>query len=263
MGTLIKAEFFKLRKSAGYKMLLVIYLIMEILIQINNISNSIVYPKYNPACTGAEWLLNQHHPSLYCDWCAITQKSSDTPHNLEWLLNDHYTLMPLMAAVFLFVAFYVKGDFTASTFYRGIPCGIPRINVFGAKLIVLFAGVIPLMLVSSLTGTVLWSIYSGFGMKFDPEAVFLITKAFAKQVLLTLVLMSHAVLFAVISKNQIGTFGWSISILYVIPRVCIRAGMKFVLSALSLVYLNHGTTVAAILLELLAAGYIFERYDFK
>lgn len=262
MENLIKAEFFKLKKSTGYKVLLVSYLILEILIQINNITNSIAYPKYNPTCTGAEWLLNQHQPSLYCDWCAITQKSY-IPRSLEWLLNDHYTVIPYMIAVFLFVAFYLKGDFTAHAFYRGILCGIPRKNVFWAKLIALFAGVIPLMLVSSLTGTVLWSIYSGFGVKFGPEAVFLIAKTFAKQVLLALMLISYAVLFAVINKNQISTFGWSISILYLIPSASIRAGMPFVLPVLSVFYLNPGTTVVTILLELLVAGYIFERYDFK
>lgn len=263
MQNLIKAEFFKLKKSTGYKALLVIYLVMEILIQINNISNSIVYPKYNPTCTGAEWLLYQHQPSLYCDWCASIQKGSYILRSLEWLLNDHYTVIPYMIVVFLFVAFYVKGDFTAHTFCRGILCGIPRKKVFWAKLIALFAGVIPLMLVSSLVGTVLWSIHSGFGIKFGSEAALIIAKAFAKQALLTLILISHAVLFAVISKNQIGTFGWSISTLYVIPSASIRAGMLFVLSALSVFYLNLGTTVAVVLLELLVAGYIFERYDFK
>lgn len=256
---LIKAEFFKLKRSTGYKVLFVIYLVMEILIQINNISNSIAYPKYNPAYTGGEWLLNQHQPSLYCDWCAMRQEHLHIPRSLEWLLNDHYTAIPYMIAVFLFVAFYVKGEFTAHTFYRGSLFGIPRKNIFGAKLIALFAGVIPLMLVSTLSGTVLWSIYSGFGIKISPESVFLIAKTFGKQIVLSLMLISHAVLFAVISKNQIGTFAWSIGTLYVVPRASVRAGMRFVLSALSVFFLKPGITVATALLELLIAGYIFER----
>lgn len=257
MGNLIKAEFFKLKKSTGYKVLLVTYLVVEILNQINNIGCSVVYPEYNPTYTGAEWLLNQHQPSLYCDGCAI--KYSYIPRSVEWLFNTHYTVIPYMVAVFLFIAFYVKGDFTAHTFYRGILCGIPRKNVFWAKLIVLFVGVIPLMLISSMAGTVLWSIHSGFGIKIGSEAVFLIAKALAKQILLILILISHGVLFAVISKNQISTFGWSISTLYVIPSL----GVEWHVFYLHFFYLNLGTTVAVILFELLAAGYIFQRYDFK
>ena len=180
------------------------------------------------------------------------------PQRLEWLLNEHYTVTPYMIAIFLFIAFYVKGDFTSHTFYRGLLCGIPRKNTFWAKIIVLFVGIIPMMLMSILTGTVLWSIHSGFGMDFGTEAVFLIAKAFAQQFLLTLILVSHGVFFAVIAKSQIGTFLWSISTLYLIPGASIIS--RFLLL---LFYLNIGTILITILLELSAAGYIFARYDLR
>lgn len=260
MKNLIRAEFFKLKKSTGYKVLLITYLIMEILIQINNVDNSVAYPKYNHSYTGVDWLVNRHQPSLYCDcyWCANAQKSPFMPQGLEWLLNKHYTVTSYMVSIFLFIAFYVKGDFTAQTFYRGLLCGIPRKNTFWAKIIVLFAGIIPMMLISFLTGTVLWSIHSGFGIAFGRKAVFLIAKAFVEHLLLTLILVSHALFVAVITKSQIGTFGWSISTMYVIPQAGIV--LRFLLS---LLYLNLGTVLVTVLLELFGAGYIFEKYDLK
>lgn len=258
MANLIKAEFFKLKKLAGYRWLLVSYLLIEILVQINNIDNSVVYPKYNPSYTGVEWLLYRHQPSLYCDGCAIAEKSPYMLQRIEWLLNKHYTVVPYMLAIFLFIAFYVKGDFTARTFYSALLCGIPRKKAFWAKLIVLFAGVVPLMLVSFLTGTVLWSVHSGFGINFGLEAVFLVAKAFAKQLLLSFILVSHAVLFAVITKSRIGTFGWGISTMYVIPKAGLA--LQFLLS---LFYLNLGTILVTVLFELTTAGYLFERCDLK
>ena len=261
MKNLTKAEFFKLKKSTGYKVLLVVYLLLDILIQMNNIGNSVAYPKYNPAYTGAKWLMNRHHPSFDCDCYMCIDTKYHSLHmlqRLEWLFNKHHTVAPDMIAIFLFIAFYVKGDFTSHTFYRGLLCGIPRKNTFWAKIIVLFIGIIPMMLMSVLTGTVLWSIHAGFGMEFGTEAVFLIAKAFAQQFLLTLIIVSHGVFVAVIAKSQMGAFLWSISTLYLIPRTGIISRLL-----LALLYLNIGTILITILLELSAAGYIFVRYDLR
>ena len=262
MKNLMKAEFFKLKKSTGYKVLLVAYLILDILIEKNNIGNSVVYPKHVPAYTGAEWLVDRHYPSLFdceCYGCIDTRYHSFyILQRLEWLLNQHNTVALDMGAIFLFIAFYMKGDFTSQTFYRGLLCGTPRQNTFWAKMIVLFIGIIPMMLMSVLIGTVLWSIHAGFGMEFGKDVVFLIARAFAQQFLLTLMLVSHGVFAAVIAKSQIGAFLWSISTLYLIPRSDLI--LRFLLA---LLYLNIGTILITILLELSAAGYIFARYDLR
>ena len=243
MKNLVKAELFKLRKFIAYKVLLFTYLIVEIAVQMNNISNSIVYPKYNPSYTGIKWM--------------------ETQHSLTFL----YSIV-----VFLFVAFYLKGDFVRYTFYAGLLCGKPRKSIFLAKLIAVFVGVIPLMLVSFLPGTVLWTIYAGFGMDFGVKAVFLIVKAFVvKQIFSSLLLVSNAVFFSVIAKSKIGTFGWSFGTLYVFGVLqglighytTIPVFREILLFILNLFYLNLGIFLASILLKLLAAGYIFERCDLK
>lgn len=242
MKNLIKAEFYKLKKLTAYKALLAIYLLIEVMVQINNINNSITYPKYNPAYTGIEWLQNQHQ-----------------------------TLLSYMTAIFLYTSFYVNGDFTAHTFYGSLLCGMPRGKAFWAKIIALFAGLVPLLLVNFLTGTVLWSIHSGFGMEFGVETVFLIAKAFFRQILVSLMLISHAVFFAVIAKSKIGTFLLGSSTLYVCGvlrgnignMVPISVLSETLLFLLSLFYLNLGTFLASVLLKLLAAGYIFGRFDLK
>jgi len=240
MGNLIKAEFYKLKKLTAYKALLIIYLIIEIGVQINNISNSVHYPEYNPTYTG-----------------------------MEWLSNPHQTLLLYLVAIFIFTAFYVNGDFTGHTFYSSLLCGIPRKNAFWSKIIPLFAGVLPLMLIYSLTGAVLWSAHTGFGMDFGAETLFLIAKAFVRQILVSLMLISHAVFFAVIAKSKIGTFGLSFITLYIFGMlrgnveniVHIAALSKIFMFLLSLFYLNFGTFLASILLKLITARYIFERTD--
>ena len=241
MKNLIKAELFKLKKLTAYRLLLLTYLLIEIAIQINNISNSIAYPKYNPTYTGIEWLDSQQ------------------------------TFMLFSLVIILFTAFYVNGDFTGHTFYGSLLCGKPRKTAFLAKMIAVLAGVVPLMLVSFLTGAVLWSIYAGFGMDFGAEAVFLIAKAFARQILFSLMLVSDALFFAVIAKSKIGTFIWCFGALCVlsvfkgnIERIIpIPAFREMMLFFLSLFYLNLGTFLASVLLKLLAAGYIFVKYDLK
>ncbi len=242
MGNLIKAELFKLKKSTAYKALLVIYFVIEMAVQLNNISNSVHYPKYNPAYTGAEWLQSLGQ-----------------------------TQLSYGVVLFLFTAFYVNGDFTAHTFYSGLLCGVPRGNAFLAKIISLFAGVIPLMFIDSLTGTVLWSIHSGFGMAFGTGAVLLIAKVFATQTLVTLILVSHAVLFAVIAKSRIGAFGLGFFTAYAFGVLRGNIGYivqdpvlsKFLVFLLSVFYYNLGTVLASVLLKLLTARYLFDRFDLK
>lgn len=242
MRNLIKAEFFKLRKLTAYKVLLIIYLMIEIVINKNYIGNSVAYPKYNPTYTGIDWLLTQPRTMLF-----------------------------YMLAVFFFTNIYVNGDFVSHTFYSGLLCGLPRKKAFWAKIISLFAGIVPLMLVYALTGTVLWSVHAGFGMDFGVDAAFLIAKAFGERFLLTLQLVGDAVLFAVIVRSRIGAFLLSLGTLNVIGIfranieniIKIPALSKILLFLLSLLTLNIGTFLAGILLRLLTARYIFEKFDLK
>lgn len=242
MKNLIKAELFKLKKLTAYRVLLLIYLIEEVVVQMNNISNSIAYPKYNPTYTG-----------------------------IEWLMDPQKTFMLHSMVIIFYTAYFVNGDFVGHTFYSSLLCGIQRKNAFLAKIIATLAGTVPLMLVYSLPGTLLWSMHAGFGMDFGIEVVFLIAKAFAIQILISLMLVSNTVLFSIIAKSRIGTFGWTFGTLYVlsvfqgnIERIIpIPAFREMVLFFLSLFYLNIGTFLVSVLLKLLAAGYIFERYDLK
>ena len=242
MKDLIKAEWFKLKKMAAYKALFITYLVVETATQMNNISNSVVYPRYNPTYTGAEWL-GKLQQALFL-----------------------YSIV-----VFLFVALYVNGDFVKRTFYSGLLCGVPRKKAFLAKMVSALAGVVPLMLVPVLTGTVLWSIHAGFGMDFGVEAVCLVAKALGIQFLASLMLVSHAAFFAVLIKSRIGAFVWSFGTLYMSGVLQGNIGniiqipvlREILLFLLSVSYLNLGTFLAAVVLKFLAAGYIFERCDLK
>lgn len=241
MKNLIKAELFKLKKSTAYRVLIITYLLTEAAIQMNCISNSVVYPKYNPTYTGSEWLQQQDLTLLY------------------------------MAAVFFFIAFYVNGDFVKHTFYNGLMCGVSRRRAFLAKLIAVFAGTVPLLLISVLTGTTLWSIHAGFGMRFGAETVCLVAKIFAVQGLASLALISNGMIFSVIAKSRLSAFALGFGSLYIlgvlrgniehIIRIPVLRDILLIL--LSLFYLNLAVAVAAIILKFAVAGYIFERRDLK
>lgn len=241
MKTLIKAELFKLRKSTAYKVLFFTYLITEAVIQINSIGNSVVYPKYNPTYTGSEWLRQ-------CD----------------------LTLLYLVAVLF-FISFYVNGDFVKHTFYGVLMCGASRKKAFLAKLTAVFAGTVPLLLASVLTGTTLWSIHAGFGMDLGWKAVCLVAKVIAMQSLALLMLISNGMLFAVIAKSRLSAFAWSFGTLYILGVlrgnighiIQIPALRDLLLTLLSLSCLNLETALLAIVLKLVVAGYIFEQFDLK
>lgn len=241
MKNLMKAEWFKLKKITTYRMLLILYLLIEVADEINKISNSVVYPKYNPSYTGIEWLLDTRRFSLFS------------------------------IVVFLFAVSFVKGDFSGHIFYSFLSCGITRRNAFGIKLISTFTGGIPLILVSVLPGIILWSIHAGFGMNFEIKAVFLIIKSCVIQMLFLFMLITNVMFFAVLAKNKISTFVWSFGSLYVLgifrgnieSIVPIPALREVLLFILSLPYLNVGTFLASVLLKLWAAGYIFEKMDLR
>ncbi len=72
MKNLIRAELFKLRKSTSYQILWITDLLIETAIHINNISNSVAYPKYNPTYTGAGWLHNLHQDIRMELWYALS-----------------------------------------------------------------------------------------------------------------------------------------------------------------------------------------------
>ena len=242
MKDLIKAEFFKLKKSTAYKALFITYLLIEVVLNNNYIGNSVAYPKYNPTYTGIDWLSTQPRTMLF-----------------------------YMIAVFLFTDFHMNGDFTAHTFYSGLLCGLPRRKAFWAKIISLFAGVVPLMLVYALTGTALWSVHAGFGMDFGVQALFLITKAFGERIYFTLLFVSQTIFFTIAVRSRIGAIllgfltlnGFGILRGNIETIIKIPAFSKILLFILSIFYLNIGTFLASVLLKLLAAGYIFEKYDLK
>lgn len=241
MKNLIRAEFFKLKKSTPYKVLFFTYLFTEAAIQVNNIGNSVAYPKYNPTYTGAEWLQNLHQ-----------------------------SLLLYSVVIFCFTAFFVNGDFLRHTFYSGLLCGTSRRGAFLAKIVAVLSGAVLLMFVPLVTGTVLWSVHAGFGMAW-PEAIRPVARAFAIQLLASLMLVSNAVFFSVIAKSKIGAFLWSFGTLYVLGVLRGNIGhiikipvlRDMLLFVLSLCYLNLGVFLISIVLKLLISGYLFERCDLK
>lgn len=246
MSNLVKAEFFKLRKSLAFKVLLAMYFVFEILYTINEIGNSVLYPAYNPTFTGAEW------------FCQVPGANG----------TGYFAI-----ALFLFAAFYVAGEFHGRTLYRGLLCGLLRRDVFGAKVIVFTVGAVLLLLVHIVTGTTLWTIHSGFGMDSSDGVALFFTKAIASLLLQLLILVSHALLFAVMTKNKIGAFALGYGVLDVLGLPFWRTSVRSDLVVFTYIdYLQASwessmwallVCAAEVILMLLAAGYLFARCDLK
>ena len=138
MGNLVKCEFFKLKKSLTYKLVLISFLVFEIIFIRNEITIGVLHT--GVLYTGAEWF---YRMPAQCSYYS--------------------------GFVFIYVADFVAGEYRNRTYAAGFLCGHPRKVLLWAKAVAYFTGLIPILLIHAVTGTVMWTIQSGFGMGMGVE----------------------------------------------------------------------------------------------
>jgi len=118
--------------------------------------------------------------------------------------------------MWFFVAIVVARDYGNRTYAESFLCGHSRKKVFGAKIIIFFIEMIPIMLIHIIAGTVIWTMQYGFGEEMNIDTIMIIMKSLLYCIFSLAVFGSTYILFAVLAKNTIGAIGMSFGITQVI-----------------------------------------------
>ncbi len=184
MDRLIKAEFFKLSKLAGYKILL----LGTVGIGLAEGLITIIYGVSQGArISGAGYFALK----LYLVW-------------------------PLFAALMagVYTAVFLCSDFGNRTYGATLLCGLSRRKVFLSKMIVFYAGLLPIFYLHMVVVCVLVTMGYGFGsLTAGDVAEFL--KMFFYSVIGYLAVGGYYALLAVWLKNPVATVGVGFGIVYV------------------------------------------------
>ena len=115
----------------------------------------------------------------------------------------------------VFTADFVCMEFSNRTFDNALLCGTSRKNVFLAKLMVYFPGLLILILVPLAAGTGVATLRNGFGADWNAVALE-VESEFLAYILYRFSMAAFAILVASIIQNPIGTLGISIAGIYLV-----------------------------------------------
>ncbi len=186
MNNLLKAEFFKLHKSFGYKVLLAVCVCIGVIFGIVVIRNG----------SGARG----------ADYAAIMGSG--------FLYN--------VVLVSVFAAGYIGSAYSNRTFAAEIACGASRRELFTAKSIVFFIAILPLILVYDLVTICILTVQNGFGMPWNMETIRFLTQRIVFSILCNYSMGSCILLNAYLVKNQVAAIGSAIGSLYLLNQCCIN-----------------------------------------
>lgn len=186
MGNLLKAEFFKLMKSFSYKVLLAVSFIIGIIFCITLVRNG----------------------------SASTGNAAISIMGTGYLYNA--------AFISIFAAEYIGSEFANRTFAGEISCGASRWELSGAKTIVYFIGILPLILLYDLIPACMLTVRNGFGMVWSMDAVVFVIRRLLFCILCNLAMGSYILLLTYLVKSRVAIVGLGIGSLYVLHQICIN-----------------------------------------
>lgn len=239
MGRLIKAEFLKLSKSMGYKVLLLCSVGMGVLV-------------------GGMFML--------------VDLGMEMNGRLMFLQIISETQTQAVLAS-IFAAVFVCNEFSNRTFGIGVMSGCSRLNLLLSKAVVYIVGLLPIVLIYPIVGTVITVIDKGFG-EMNSEIwgqLGLTTFLFVMGII---AMGSFCFMLAILVKNIGGTIGAGIGLLLVLiltgQFAPLSPVMKFAFTyqlaqitqpdSLALFY---AVISATIVLTLIISRIIFEKYELK
>lgn len=183
MKNLIKAEWFKLTKSFGFKVLLL--------------------------CNAAS-LFTTVFLLVFAEAPGLGHRMFISA--LGYILH-HTIIGTVFAAVFL------CNEFSGRTFGTSLLCGCSRREIFLSKILVFFAGLLSLFLVYVGITTIVVSVVSGFGMEWSAktcrEVFFLLFCGMSGCVTMGAVI----ILVATITKKAVATIGTGIGSMYILCQM--------------------------------------------
>ena len=183
MTNLLKAEFYKLRKSVAFRLLLVFAFVLGMLRGITPVIREI-------PLTGYEMYIMELRPDILCG-----------------------------VLICIFVSSYFCDEFSNRTFQMSFLCRGRRRTVFLAKTITYFMGLIPIVLLPIAVSTAVVTAYNGIGLKWDHNFLTDAILGLFCYILRNFSWGSFALLAASLIKDRIATFGIGMAEMYLMMIV--------------------------------------------
>ena len=186
MGKLLKAEFFKLSKSIEYKILLAVCLAIGLLFGIMGIW-------YGSSTVGAK--------------CVSISGTG-------FLYNA--------VLISMFAAYYIGSEFENHTFAGEVACGASRGKLFGAKMILYFIAILPLIMIYDWVTVAVFTVRNGFGMDWNLETAGFIVYKILFSILCNFAMGSYILLVVYLTRDKGRTVGVGVGSLYLLNQCCIN-----------------------------------------
>lgn len=248
MKNLIRAEFFKLSKSFGYKVMLA-----------------------SSAGVGL----------LFC-YYGISNSSRASGYQMISIMDSFVMCHTIFTSVF--TAVFLCSEFSDRTIGMGLFCGQPRRSVFISKLVVYFTGLLCLLSAVVVVPVVIMSIWNGFGIELTAEGFMDVLAQIVFFWLVSAAMGGFFIFLALATKNVVATMGAGLGIafcLLVMTSNYLNSGMekyeKYAPTKYSVVYqmfvladwehLQKGLFLVVCLITLIVtlvlATLLFERTELK
>ena len=245
MKNLIRAEFFKLSKSFGYKVMLALSVGIGVLY-------SFVWISRSSRVTGYLVLLT-----------------------MDSFVMSHTIFTSVFTAVFL------CSEFSDRTMGQGLFCGVPRRSVFFSKLIAFFTGLLCLLSTVVAITVVIMSIANGFGTELTVEGCLDVLTHVVFFWLVSASIGGFFIFLALATKNTVAAMGTGLGIAYILLVMTsnyVNAGWEqyaavrysFVYQMFVLADWEHldkglflAVTLVTLLSTLIASTLIFEKMELK
>ena len=245
MKNLISAEFYKLSRSLGYKLMLA-------------------------ASAGV---------GLFFCYFWISNSNQASGYQMLPVMDSFVMFHTIFASVF--TAVFFCGEFDRRTIELGLFCGLPRRSVFISKLIVYFTGLLCLLSTVVAVPVVIMSIRNGFGIELTADGCMEVLEQVVFFWLVSSALGGFFVFLALATKNTVAAMGTGLGIAYILLVMTsnyVNAGREqWALAEYSFVYqmfvlddwehLNKGlflgVSLVTLISTLIASTIIFERMELK
>lgn len=238
MGRLIKAEFLKLSKSMGYKILLLCDFVL---------------------CAISGLFMMDTQMGVADGYSAFMSAMVDT--------------QVVMTFSIIFASVFICNEFSNRTFGISLFSGCSRRKILLSKVIVFLAGIIPIILIEPLVTGTMVTISKGFG-EFNGQILAGLTQKMFLFILGGVAIGSICALIAVLIRNIGGTIGAGLGLMLAMELLTLIPKAEF-LSRLMVTYqiklLPHmesyvqflAVTIVTLAVTLAASIFIFKRTELK
>lgn len=245
MNNLMKAEFFKLSKSLGYRVMIVL-----------SVGVGLFF--------GLFW---------------ISQSSRASGYQMLPVMDSFVMFHTIFTSVF--TAVFLCGEFSGRTMGMALFCGLPRRSVFLSKLVVYFAGLLCLLSAVVVVPVVIMSIVNGFGMEMTIEGCMEVLAQVVFFWLVSSAMGGFFIFLALATKSTVATIGVGLGIAYfllVLTSNYVNADVEifspvkysFICQMFILGDWEHlhkglflGVSLTTLIATLAASALIFERSELK